>query len=117
MLLILFCKIAYYRTFFKLHFFIAEHPYYYCAEHEFVEWKNTAGVYCDCNLKAKKLVEDYNHCIFVKYIHYFYRDITKKRGPNHGKWFYNCKNGQCDYFVWSMDVESTYGRKIPYIQG
>jgi len=34
----------------------------------------------------------------------FLRDITKQ-GRNRGKWFYTCKNDQCDYFVWSKDIE------------
>ena len=42
------------------------------------------------------------------YLLNFNREITRKNGPNYGKWFYNCKNDQCDFFEWSTNFESTY---------
>lgn len=96
--------------------FIAGHQYYYCAtckDGDFIEWKNTAGVKCDCGQPARKLVEYVPLTIgYIMYV--IYRNITRK-GPNYKKWFYNCKDDRCDFFTWSKDVE--YTQKTPRKRG
>jgi len=49
--------------------------------------------------------------INCNYIHilFFYRDITRKEGPNKGRWFYACKVDKCGYFKWGKRSRKTNG--------
>lgn len=67
--------------------------YYSCPYCDtFIGWKNTKGLKCHCKQIAKT-------------------NITRKEGPNYGKWFYKCKNNKCKFFAWGSKAKSARKQK------